>query len=158
MSFIANNPLTIPEVENSPSVPNQGTRGIFAGKDGWYIIDSNGVVNKIATTEEISDLIEKVNFLYKKSLVKTAEIYLPASGWEAESANRYYQVVTVTGITPYSKVDLQPTAEQLTVFHEKDIAFVTENKDEVVTVYCIGQEPESDYTIQATITEVEVDE
>ena len=47
MSFIAKNPLTIPEVESSPSVPQAGTRGLFAGKDGWYDIDSNGNVAKL---------------------------------------------------------------------------------------------------------------
>lgn len=158
MSFIAKNPLTIPEVENSPSVPNPGTRGIFAGKDGWYIIDSNGVVNKIVTTEEIGSLIEKVNILYEKSFVKIVTIDLPASSWVEEGTNRHYQVVTITGTTIYSKVDLQPTVEQLAIFHEKDIAFVAENEDGIITVYCIGQKPVSSYTIQATITEVEIDE
>ena len=47
MSFIAKNPLIIPEVEQSPSVPNAGTRGVFAGKDGWYDIDSNNNIKKL---------------------------------------------------------------------------------------------------------------
>ena len=85
-----------------------------------------------------------------------ASITLHANKWVKATDNRWYQVVTVTNstVTSRSKVDLQPNSEQLAVFHEKDLAFVTENEDGVVSVYCVGQVPENDYTIQATITEV----
>jgi hypothetical protein len=46
--------------------------------------------------------------------------------------------------------------EQLAIFHNKDVAFVTENEDGVVTVYAIGDKPTQDYTIQVSITEVVV--
>ena len=71
--------------------------------------------------------------------------------------SRYGQKVNVKNavITPHSKVDLQLTSEQLVIFHKKDLAFVAENDDGVVTVYCIGQIPQNDYTIQVTITETE---
>jgi hypothetical protein len=49
---------------------------------------------------------------------------------------------------------LTPSAEQLAIFHEKDLAFVTENVDGVVTIYAIGDKPLNDYVIQATLTEV----
>ena len=39
-------------------------------------------------------------------------------------------------------------------FHDKDIGFVTENENGVVTVYLIGKKPENDYTMQVSITEV----
>lgn len=69
---------------------------------------------------------------------------------------RYRQAVTIQNaeITPNSKIDLQLTPDQLVVFYEKDLAFVTENDNGVVTIYCIGQIPQNDYTIQAIITEV----
>ena len=84
-----------------------------------------------------------------------AYIDLLSSGWNGE-ANLYAQIVNIDGITEYSKVDINPSVEQLAVFYEKDIAFVAENEDGVVTVYCIGQKPTADYTIQVTITEVAV--
>ncbi len=70
--------------------------------------------------------------------------------------SRYGQVVNVNNavITKNSKVDLQITSEQMVIFYEKDIAFVAENEGGVVTIYCIGNIPENDYTIQATVTEV----
>ena len=71
---------------------------------------------------------------------------------------RYGQTVNVNNavVTPYSKVDLQITSEQVVVFHEKDLAFVAENDDGVVTIYCVGSIPQNDYTIQAIVTEVVV--
>ena len=83
---------------------------------------------------------------------------------EGNLINRYSQVVkddseginqfTNATITPNSKIDLQPNPDQLVVFHKKDLAFVTENDGGKVTVYCIGQQPQNDYTIQVTVTEV----
>lgn len=172
MSFIAKNPLILPEIEHTPSTL-PGTRGLFAKQDGWYDIDSDGTITKIGQggdspgggstpsdkdiqelIDEINELKERVEQLYAKSLVRTVTVALPSSGWVTDSDNHHYQVITIADITQYSKVDLQPTPEQLTVFHEKDITFVTENDDGVVTVYCIGQKPLNDYEIQATITEV----
>lgn len=83
-------------------------------------------------------------------------VNLPASAWITVEELLHSQVVAMSGITAKSKVDLQPSVEQLTIFHEKDIAFVTENDEGVITVFAIGDKPTNDYTIQATITEVSV--
>ena len=87
--------------------------------------------------------------------VRVENVVLSSSGWVGQ-VSPYSQVVTIQGVTPYSKVDLSPSVEQLAIFHEKDIAFVTENEDGIVTVYSIGVKPTSDYTIQCSITEVSV--
>lgn len=83
-------------------------------------------------------------------------ITLYADKWIQVDDKRYYQEVSVTNatITPNSKVDLQPSSEQLAIFHEKDLAFVAENEDGVISVFCVGQTPTNDYTIQATVMEV----
>lgn len=86
---------------------------------------------------------------------KIGTVNLLAANWKGEG-NLYSQVVPVYGVTPNSQVDLTPSVQQLAIFHDKDLAFVTENEDGVVTVYAIGQKPENDYLIQVTITEVEV--
>ena len=82
-------------------------------------------------------------------------ITLKASAWVGND-DPYYQVVSIVGVTQYSKVDLLPSVEQLAIFHDKDIAFVTENENGVVTVYAIGDKPTKDYTIEVCITEVKV--
>lgn len=79
-----------------------------------------------------------------------------STNWIQDADNRYYQVVTVQNaiITPNSKVDLQIGPEDLTIFHEKDLAFVAENEDGVVRIYCVGQVPQNEYDLQCTVTEV----
>ena len=87
-----------------------------------------------------------------------ASVTVYADKWVQASDNRWYQVVEVDNatITSRSKVDLQPSSEQLVVFHEKDLTFVTENEDGIVSVYCVGQVPTNNYTIQVTVMEVVV--
>jgi hypothetical protein len=87
--------------------------------------------------------------------VRIADVDLLAANWVG-TTSPYSQVVNIEGVTEYSQVDLTPNIEQLVVFYQKDLGFVTENEDGVVTVYAIGQKPENDYTIQVTITEVNV--
>lgn len=100
---------------------------------------------------------KKVQILssFQQSSARIAEVELLAANWVGETSP-YSQVVNIEGVTEYSQVDLTPSIEQLIVFYEKDLGFVTENEDGVVTVYAIGQKPENDYTIQVTITEVNV--
>ena len=87
-------------------------------------------------------------------VVPADSITLLAKSWEG-SGHKYSQVVEVPGVTPHTKVDLQPTSEQLEEFHYKILAFVTENNNGVITVSSIGDKPTNDYTIQITKTEVE---
>lgn len=102
---------------------------------------------------DISMSIKEIYNTIKSMKPKAVTITLLSSAWVVDG-DRYAQIVSIPEATAYSKVDLQPSAEQLTIFHEKDIAFVTENVGGTITVYCIGQKPTNDYTIQATITEV----
>lgn len=71
-------------------------------------------------------------------------------------ANRFYQPVTVNNaiVTPNSKIDLQPSPEQLAVFAQKDITFTAINAGGNVRVCLIGQKPIGIYTISITVTEV----
>ena len=89
------------------------------------------------------------------SAVTLGTVTLLANKWVG-NADPYSQVVTIAGVTEYSQVDLKPSVEQLAIFHDKDLAFVTENDGGVVTVYAIGEKPLNDYTMQVTITEVNV--
>ena len=90
-----------------------------------------------------------------RTTARIAYVDLLAANWLGV-ASPYSQVVEIEGVTENSQVDLTPSIEQLVVFYEKDLGFVTENEDGIVTVYAIGQKPENDYTMQVTITEVEV--
>jgi hypothetical protein len=89
----------------------------------------------------------------ENSVPRISEVTLLASEWTGDTSP-YSQIVEIDGVTEYSQVDLKPSVEQLDVFHNKDIGFVTENEDGVVTVYLIGKKPDNDYTMQISITEV----
>ena len=75
---------------------------------------------------------------------------------------RYTQDITdqLAGlVTPNSKIDLQPTPEQLYSFQTKDVTFTTVNEGGNVRVCAIGTRPANTYeNIQITITEVATNE
>lgn len=89
-------------------------------------------------------------------VVPATSVTLLANAWVGEGC-AYSQVVAVPEATPHTKVDLQPTSEQLEEFHYKTLAFVAENEGGVVTVYSIGDKPTGDHTIQTTLTEVKAE-
>ena len=125
-----------------------GNSGVYVGSgempaDCNVQIDPNG---DYITLEDLKHLLSYVQ-------VKATSITLLASAWTG-SDNLHSQVVSIDGVTQYSKVDLLPSVEQLAIFYNKDVAFVTENNGGVVTVFAIGDKPTNDYTMQVSITEV----
>ncbi len=141
----------------------QNNMELLKGKEGYtpkkgvdYFTDDDKEEIKQFVSKITDEAIKKVNDIVAKAKVRTVLLNLRASDWIEEGSNYYRQAITIGGITPSSKIDLQPSAEQLEIFHEKDVAFVTENENGIVTVYCIGIKPTNDYVMQATITEVEV--
>jgi hypothetical protein len=116
--------------------------------------DTESVVIDVEYNKDANKVIDELlGLIIGKTFITDVEIY--ANKWVGTSSP-YSQVVTVAGATKRSQVDLTPSAEQLAIFHNKDLAFVTENYNGVITVYAIGQKPTNDYTIQATVTEVNV--
>lgn len=122
--------------------------------------NTNGTQVVIPSKVEISekDITKIADAVAKKVTVKATNarighVTLLASKWEGTSSP-YKQIVSIDGVTENSQVDLTPNVVQLGIFHQKDLAFVTENEGGVVTVYAVGQKPTNDYTIQVTITEV----
>ena len=87
-------------------------------------------------------------------VVPASSVTLLAGAWVGDEES-YSQVVELPGVTPNTKVDLQPTADQLAEFYYKVLAFVAENDGGVVRVFAIGDKPKGDHTIQITLTEVE---
>ena len=112
----------------------------------------------VLTAAQLNHIEEALVALFENSgggSGRIVEVYLPASEWSGADS-LHSQTIRIEGITEFSKVDLLPSVEQLAIFHNKDVAFVTENEDGVVTVYAIGDKPLLDYTMQAQITEVAV--
>ena len=132
------------------------------GKSAYEIAVEEGfkgtVEEWLASLKAITpdDVKQMVNEIIKNSaMAKIGYVSLLANNWVGADSP-YSQVVTVDGVTENSQVDLTPSVEQLAIFYEKDLTFVTENEGGIVTVYAIGQKPENDYNIQVTITEVSI--
>lgn len=113
--------------------------------------------DEYVTDEEVYGLAEHLLETLKNNIkvAKIGEVTLLASEWRGDYSP-YSQVVNIDGVTENSQVDLTPDVQQLAIFYNKDLAFVTENDGGVVTVYAIGQKPVNDYIIQVTITEVDI--
>lgn len=130
--------------------------GAFRGDPGVYILAKGETLDDApADAKVVIDPYGEGSDAFVASPDSITMISLPASAWVG-SGNLFSQVVDVPGATENSQVDLTPSVEQLAIFYDKSLALVAENEDGVVTVYAIGQKPENDYTIQATITEVRV--
>ena len=86
-------------------------------------------------------------------LPRVATITLSKSAWTG-SAQPYSQVVNVATVTTSTKIDLQPTAQQIVLLNNEDIALIAQNNNGTVTVYSLGGKPSTDYTMQVLLTEV----
>lgn len=136
----------------NPPTPSEYDRilGALSNKS-----DIDHTHDEYAKNEEVQELTDYILEMLGNKTIKIGEVTLSASAWNGENSP-YSQVVNIDGVTENSQVDLTPDVQQLAIFHNKDLAFVTENYGGVVTVYAIGQKPTNDYTIQVTITEVDI--
>lgn len=124
----------------------------YVSKTGW---DANKDIVTDSTGNVVAAAHSGGTVGSSGSAVTLGEVTLLAANWSG-TEDPYWQVVAISGVTENSQVDLKPSVEQLAIFHDKDLAFVTENDGGVVTVYAIGDKPMNDYTMQVSITEVNV--
>lgn len=123
----------------------------FDGTEEEWLASLKAVLTEADKQEIVDEVLREIQV----APAKISYVTIFAKKWVG-TTSPYSQVVAVEGVTENSQVDLTPSVEQLSIFHHKDLAFVTENEGGVVTVYAVGQKPENDYTIQVTITEVAV--
>lgn len=112
MSFNAKNPISTPVIVDTPSLPPNGTRGLFPMVDGWYEIDDAGNVQKISgggassndyTTQE------------KNKLAKLPDVVDDGNGNRTMEADDYTidaQVINV-GTAKQKGVTLSPNGVEL---------------------------------------------
>ena len=96
-----------------------------------------------------------VTYKVESSIPAATTITLKAADWLGD-ASPYSQVAPLAEVTSRTKVDLQPTLDQLHMLHAHPVGFCAVNEDGVVTVYAVGHKPTEDFTFQVTMTEVEV--
>lgn len=141
---------------------NVAAEGILNGE-----ISSSGTLQGEITAEEtlqgemkaegqLEGTLQMPEKVIVENKPKINDVTLLADAWVSEEDKRHSQIVEVKDATNKSQVDLTPDIQQLEVFYEKDLTFLTKNLSRVVTVYAVGQKPLNDYTIQVTLTEVDV--
>jgi len=86
-------------------------------------------------------------------LPRVATITLAANAWSG-NAEPYSQPVDVATATPSSKIDLQPTAQQIVSLQNAETSLMVENNGGSLTCYAIGNKPTVNYTMQVLIQEV----
>lgn len=86
-------------------------------------------------------------------LPRLSTIHLAADSWSG-SAEPYSQPVTIATATTASKVDLQPTAQQIVSLQNEEISLMIENNGGIFTCYALGHKPTVDYTMQVLVQEV----
>lgn len=156
LSYLQAHPLTFSGILQTPIETPLSAEELAAYSALHTYRDNTTVSNDASAHMELEyamDAKKYIDSLIVEPVARISEVTLLASAWTGANS-LYSQVVTIDGITEYSKVDLLPSVEQLAIFHNKDLAFVTENEDGVVTVYAIGDKPTNDYTMQVQITEV----
>ena len=87
------------------------------------------------------------------TITKVTDIVMKVDSWHG-GEGMWSQIVEVEAASPFSKIDLQPGAEQLLILQKLEAAMTVENAAGVITVYITGNKPKTDNTIQAAITEV----
>ena len=105
------------------------------------------------TAEQLDEAADKVfsGTLADKSAIRSV---LLSTEWTG-SSSPYTQVVTISGTTAKSKVDLQPDATAITqMADDGTVALYIANDNGTLTAYAVGEKPTVELTIQATITEV----
>jgi hypothetical protein len=139
--------------ENTTGIIEENTDLLVAWKAELEAKITNNSVSEERIAAAVKAYMEANGNTSNEAKGRLVDVSLPASAWEGETSP-YTQVVTIEGITANSQVDLTPSDEQLEIFREKELAFTTKNVGGVVTVSAVGQKPQNDYVIQATITEV----
>lgn len=89
-------------------------------------------------------------------LPRITTITLRATNWTG-SSNPWSQEVEITtdaNIGISSKLDPQPTAQQIVSMQNEETSIMLSNEGGYVVAYAIGNKPTVDYTMQVLITEV----
>lgn len=124
----------------------------------FYINKSNPQDAKILRS--FDDYVEtysqdEVDALIASIKPKSTTVTISAANWTG-NANPWSQVVSVNGVTENSKLDLQPTAQQIVALQDAEVSIMLQNDSGIITAWAIGKKPTVDYTFDVLITEVSV--
>ena len=86
-------------------------------------------------------------------LPRMTTVTLRANAWIGNT-EPYSQEVSIATVTASSKVDLQPSAQQIVDLQNAETSLMIDNHEGSLTCYAIGNKPTVDYNMQVLIQEV----
>ncbi len=82
---------------------------------------------------------------------RLGSITLSAAGWSGSQP--FTQGAELAGLTAQTMVELRPAAEQLAALRQQGVrSLVAANEDGALTVYALGAAPQTDLTLQVSLT------
>lgn len=85
----------------------------------------------------------------------TGTLQLPAASWQDNNDGTYYQNITITGSTQYSKIDLQPDATVLAQLSSDGVgALYVQNLNNVLKAVAVGNMPSEDLSVMYVMSAV----
>lgn len=132
---------------------------------GELVVEYNGDIPTLKVGDGVREYSELPKISVDSAVLPTratisikggAENWPMATDDKGNALGYREQVVVVENatITPKSKIDLQITSEELVAFYNKSLAFTAKNNGGKVSIVCVGQIPQNDWTFRATVTEV----
>ena len=109
--------------------------------DNWYY---NSFVNEV----------KSIGRSGSGSVSKAATVNLTSDNW-IEEGQLYIQAINISSVTSNKQIDIRPSPEQLHELLESGISLTAVNDSGVVKVVAIGGKPETDYSIQVIVSDVE---
>ena len=136
-------------------VPDATLNGSVAsdGAINGTIVKPEQILNDEALIRKIVERYFEENPIDSQNRYPRRTVTLLASDWVGENSP-YYQTVYIDGVTENSKVNLSATADQLEAVRGQELVLVAENYGGTVVVKAVGEKPQNDFTVQATIKEV----
>lgn len=87
------------------------------------------------------------------SLGRIIQVTLPMENWKG-AKSPYSMALVIDGLSVRSRIDLWPSVDNLESLRIMGSGLCAENNGGAVTVYALGNKPNANITVQATITEV----
>ncbi len=138
----------ISETSENP-VQNKAVFEALQGKQETLTID-DGPVSESGNPVASGGVYEALSG--KQDAIRLTSIHL-TDDWEGSGL--YTQIVTIEGITPNSKVDIQPDADVFAnLLLDGVTALWVQNDNGLLTACSLGAAPTDELTIQCTVTEV----
>ena len=116
---------------------------------------STSICNSEGIVMDYADVLEEWRQKLFSTYETVVDINLKTVDWvESPDMTYYTQDVTIPNTTAKTKIDLQPTPEQLISMINSGIVMFVANDNGIVKIYSVSDKPVTDITIQATIKEV----